>query len=293
MRKFILGTDWWDDSDDAVAVRLLTRAVRNGKAQLLGIGINACMEHSVAALSGFLNADKVFDVPLGIDLAATDFGGHPAYQKRLAENFGKGINNTDAEDGVRLYRRLLASADEKIEIMEIGFLQIVANLLESEADDISEKTGLQLVSEKVSKFWVMAGKWSEDGGLENNFARNDRSRIAADTFCRLCPVPITFLGFEIGCGVTTGGHLEHSDHLYGVLSDNGVSGGGYSWDPMLVFMALTGDEEKAGYETVTGTASVDPKTGKNYFVRSADGNHRFVIKKHENRFYAEQIDRLL
>ena len=78
-----------------------------------------------------------------------------------------------------------------------------------------------------------------------------------------------------------------------MLSDNGVSGGGYSWDPMLVFMALTGDEEKAGYETVTGTASVDPKTGRNYFVRSGDGNHRFVIKKHENRFYAEQIDRLL
>ena len=92
MRKFILGTDWWDDCDDVMAVRLLTRAIRNGEAQLLGVGINACMEYSVASLKGFLNADKVFDIPIGIDLEADDFGGQPSYQKRLAETFGAGIH---------------------------------------------------------------------------------------------------------------------------------------------------------------------------------------------------------
>ena len=293
MRKFILGTDWWDDCDDVMAVRLLTRAIRNGEAQLLGVGINACMEYSVASLKGFLNADKVFDIPIGIDLEADDFGGQPSYQKRLAETFGAGIQNTDAEDGVRLYRRILAAAEEKIEILEIGFLQIVANLLNSQADDISEKSGLQLVSEKVSKFWVMAGNWSADGEIENNFCRNNRSRVAANIFCKLCPVPVTFLGFEIGNRVITGGQLDRSDHLYQVLSDHGSSGGRCSWDPMLVLMALIGDEKKAGYETVRGKASVDPQNGRNYFVRSSDGSHQFVIKKHDNHFYEEQINRLL
>jgi hypothetical protein len=44
MRNLILGTDWWDDCDDCVAVRLLARYVRDGKVNLLGVGINACME---------------------------------------------------------------------------------------------------------------------------------------------------------------------------------------------------------------------------------------------------------
>lgn len=34
MRNFILGTDWWTDCDDAVAVRLLTRYMKQGKIRL-------------------------------------------------------------------------------------------------------------------------------------------------------------------------------------------------------------------------------------------------------------------
>ena len=54
MRKFILGTDWWTDCDDAMAVRLLANAVLSKKAELLGVGINACMEYSTASLNRFL-----------------------------------------------------------------------------------------------------------------------------------------------------------------------------------------------------------------------------------------------
>ena len=40
MRKMILGTDWWTDCDDAVALRLLAKAHKAGDITLLGIGIN-------------------------------------------------------------------------------------------------------------------------------------------------------------------------------------------------------------------------------------------------------------
>ena len=50
MRKFIVGTDWWTDCDDVIAMKLLARAVTEKKAELLGIGINACMQYSVASL---------------------------------------------------------------------------------------------------------------------------------------------------------------------------------------------------------------------------------------------------
>ena len=66
MRNVILGTDWWTDCDDAVAVRLLCRAHRRGEVRLLGIGVNACMADSAASLSAFLTAEGV-EVPVGLD----------------------------------------------------------------------------------------------------------------------------------------------------------------------------------------------------------------------------------
>ncbi len=293
MRKFILGTDWWTDCDDAVAMRLMARQTRDGKAELLGVGINACMEYSLASLKGFLLAEGIEDVPIGIDLNGTDFGGNPRYQKRLAENYFPKCANEEADDAVRMYRKILAESREKIEIIEIGFLQVISAVLKSGADDISRKSGLELVREKVAKIWVMAGKWDADGEKEHNFCKNERSRAAGKEFCELCPVPVTFLGWEIGYGVLTGGELKKKDHLYQVLVDHGSENGRHSWDPMLVMLALIGDEEKAGYDTVTGFASVDAETGANHFVADANGTHKFVVKKYHNDYYKNQINQLL
>lgn len=293
MRKIILGTDWWTDCDDAVALRLICRAVKSNDIRLLGIGINACMELSVASLKGFLLAEGVENIPIGIDLDAVDFGGNPPYQERLAKSFCPSISNTDAQDALRLYRRLLASAQEKVEIVEIGYPQVLASLLKSGADDISDKSGIELVQQKVSKFWVMAGKWDADGEKENNFCRNPRSRLAGKEFCELCPIPVTFLGWEVGYGVLTGGNLPGNDHLHHVLCDHGSEHGRHSWDPMLVLMALIGDEEKAGYRTVSGTACVDPDTGANHFVVDANGMHKFVVKAQPDSYYEKQINQLL
>ena len=294
MRSFILGTDWWTDCDDAAAVRLLTRFVREEIIKLLGIGINACMEYSVASLRGFLRTDGLGDeIPIGIDLAATDFYGTPPYQKQHAQNYAPDVTNFDAPDAVRLYRRLLAESSEKVEILEIGFLQVIAAVLKSPADDISEMSGLELVKEKVSKIWVMAGKWDADGEREHNFCNNARSRTAGKEFCELCPVPVTFLGWEVGYNVISGNKLNAEDHLYQLFVDHGSQNGRHSWDPMLVLLAIIGDENEAGYDTVSGTATVDAETGANYFVKDAAGKHTFVVKRYENEYYANQINSIL
>lgn len=292
MRKFILGTDWWTDCDDCVALRLLTKAHKAGKVKLLGVVINACMEHSVPSVDAFLTLDGVVGIPLGIDTDATDFGKNPPYQARLAPHATRYKSNSDAEDGVKLYRRLLAEADSPVEIIEIGYMQVFAALLCSPPDEISDKSGLTLVREKVTRVWAMAGKWDADGEKENNFARNARSIAGGRIFVDTCPVPITFLGWEIGIDVLTGGNLTHTDHLWQTLDDHGSGGGRCSWDPMLTLLALTGDCEKAGYREIRGTARLDTD-GKNYFEKSDTGMHSYVIKTKENSFYAEKINKLL
>lgn len=293
MKNIILGTDWWTDCDDAVALRMLCRAVNRREIRLLGVCINACMEHTVPSVDGFLTLEGMKDIPLGIDPTATDFGGTPRYQARLAPYASRYRSNGDAEDIVRLYRRLLASASEPVEIIEIGYLQGFTAFMRSEGDDISPKSGMELLTERVSKLWVMAGKWDADGERENNFCRNARSRIAAEELCRLCPVPITFLGWEVGFGVLSGGKLSEGDHLKEVLRDHGSVGGRHSWDPMTVHMALVGDEEEAGYRTVRGKATVDPESGANYFVPSGDGMHSYVVKNMNDSFYSDIIDEMI
>lgn len=294
MRSILLGTDWWDDCDDAVALRLLARAHLAGRVRLCGVAINGCMEHSVASVDGFLSREGLTEIPpIGIDRAGTDFGSHQSYQKRLATYATRYHGNGEAEDGVRLYRRILSEATEPVEICEIGFLQIVADLLESEPDDLSPLCGVELVRQKVAKLWVMAGRWDMEVGLENNFAKNERARDGAHRFCAKCPSPVTFLGFEVGHTVLTGDNLTPPDHLYDVLCDHGSKGGRLSWDPMLVDLALIGDEAAAGYDTVQGGAFVDRDTGTNRFVPSGRGLHRYVIKKEADTVYQTRINKAI
>ena len=292
MKSYILGTDWWTDCDDAVAIRILARAHRRGEINLLGVVLNACMEDSVASLDGFLSAEGV-SVPIGLDFSATDFGGKPRYQKNLTKRATRYKSNDDAESAVRLYRRLLASAKEKVEIIEIGYLQAIADLLESKPDDISPLCGRELFESKVEKVWVMAGKWDDEPGRENNFIRNARSADGAYRFIKLCPIPITFLGYEIGDDVISGSKLTDGDVLRNLMIEHGSINGRSSWDPMTVIMALMGDEAEAGYDTVKGIATVDPITGENSFSKDPMGNHHYVIRKHPPHHYEEMIDALI
>ncbi len=285
MRNIILGTDWWTDCDDCVAVRLLANAHKKGEINLRGVGINGCMEYSAPSMSAFLENEKLSDIPIGIDREGTDFAGnHFAYQKPLCD-YPHHIKSNDAcEDAVGMYRRLLINCEEKTDIIEIGFCQILSGLLESE-------NGIELVREKVGTLYIMAGKWDEDGGLEHNFCNNDRSRRAGHILCEKCPVPIVFLGFEVGEPVLTGDGLPHDDLLYTALYHHGhAENGRCSWDPMTALLAVIGDAEKAGYRTVTGTASVDAETGRNYFSEGK-GLHSYVIKTEPDNFYRNEIQR--
>ena len=292
MRKIILGTDWWSDCDDAVALRLIANAHKDKKIELIGVGINACMDRSVASMRGFLSADGLGDVPIGLDRTAVGYEGrHLAlYQKRLAETFAPDITNDCAEDAMLLYRRLLAESEEPLEIIEIGFLGILCDLLKSTPDDLSPMTGVDLIRSKVKKIWVMAGKWDGDGEREHNIALNEHTRRAAHGFLELCPVPVTFLGFETGVGILTGDRLSPDDHLYLVMKDYGAEHGRHSWDPMLALMAIIGNENTAGYAAVEGFASVDIDTGANHFEKCTGGPHKYVIKNREDGYYKDLIN---
>ena len=283
MRKFILDTDWWTDCDDAVAIRLLCNAHIKKEIELLGININACMKWSVPSLDVFTRDCGVV-VPLGIDHAAAGFAGEPSYQEHLAMVREPQRSNEDVPDGVDFYWQLLNDAeDNSVEIISIGFTQVMANLLKRPG-------GMDSVKQKVSHLWIMAGKWDEEHGLEYNFYKNAMTRQAASELCASWPTAITFLGWEVGHSVLTGNNLPDGDLLKQIMTDHGSVNGRSSWDPMTALLAIIGDPEKAGYKAVYGKAAADPSDGSNTFTPAPDGSHRYVIKKFDDSYYASAVN---
>lgn len=297
-RPVILGTDWWTDCDDCVAVRILCRAHKEGIIDLKGISIDACMEKSVPSLHSFICAEGAGQIPIGIDLQGTDFAGtigKNAYQYVLADRGdGSYKSNSEAEDAVRLYRKILAEAEEKVDIIEVGFMQVLAQLLKSGSDDISEKTGKELVKEKVNALWAMAGKWDTDKGGEHNFNNNHRSIAGGQYVCDNWCAPIVFLGFEIGETVITGGNgvLKGADDVLRIaMQAHGSERGRCSWDPMTAVLMLCGIEN-AGYEAVYGKASLD-SNGLNSFTEDKNGSHCYVKKLKDDKWYEDFINDLI
>ncbi len=287
-RTVILGTDWWTDCDDVAAVRILCRGAKMGYWNIAGIGVNAVMPYSAASLNAFLTAEGFGDLPIGLDRDATDYGGNPPYQKKLTELLPHSITGNDdpaVEDALALYLRLLREAEGKVEILEIGFSQVLAALC-------ADEEGYKLLAEKVSHVWMMAGNWENEGvGSEHNIAYAPRSRQGAATFLENCPCPITFLGWEVGATVISGKphpvKLPLTDPLRIAFMAHGSVDGRSSWDPMLVLLALTEDPEEAGYTLRTGYASADPETGENRFQYDDNGTHRYVVKAQPDSWYED------
>lgn len=288
----LFGTDWWTDCDDAAALALLLKAHKAGLIDLKAVGVSSVMRYSAPSVKAVCEEQGLGDVPIGLDTSAGRRGLFCLYQKKLAASCGSGFTNADCPEAYKLYRRVLASLPGKAVLVDVGFPTILAELLASGPDEYSGLTGVQLVENKASEVVVMGGRWDKKTGREYNFCAYKQNREAAAYLCERCPVPLTFLGYEVGRTVVTGGKTVPG--LTGTAYAAHLSPKGRpSWDPMTALYAVVGDAGKAGYRRVCGAASVDPKTGKNSFTACDGGKHSYLVKEKEDRFYKEQIDEIL
>lgn len=299
VRGIILDTDWWTDVDDAVAVRILAKYVHQGQIQLKGVVIDAVGPHSVVSMNRYLLHEDLKGIPIGVDRNASTTNGKPSYHTLCISNTAPGEyrSNDEAEDCVVFYRHLLSAVPkgEKIDIITIGYTTALSRLLDSRADTISPLDGIALVKAKVRRIWTMAGTYPK--GKENNFICTVSCRKAGANFCKKCPVPICFLGFEVGESVLAGGDLPEKDLLHQILYAHGgekeAKEGRSAWDPMTVLLACTGNPRKAGFSVTRGTNRVDPISGRNVFTASNAGSHTYVIKRKNDAWYEKRLNKLL
>ena len=285
------GTDWWTDCDDVAALRILCRAHTAGKINLCCVGIDSVMEYSAPSVNAFMENEGV-TAPIGVAFSATRPGDRCKYQKALAAHPHSVQNNNECMEAYRLYRKTLASIEGKAQITEVGFPQIIMELLQSGPDEYSPLPGTELVKQKVEKIWLMAGRFDRTPGKEYNLNAYPVCSEAGHYICENSPVPLVFLGYEVGMDVITGGGLPDGDLLREAFTAHGSANGRCSWDPMLVEAAVTQDLAAAGYTAVYGTVHVDAATGDNTFTPGS-GNHCYLVKTQPNRFYEDRINRIL
>lgn len=297
----ILDTDWWTDIDDAVAIKILLWAEREGMCDILGLIVDAVNNDSAKSLARYLDYLGRGDLPFALEKNATDYNGTPSYFSAMISSWDYGIYSSndecpDENEG-EYYISLLQSLpdDEKCNIICIGYLSSLAGLFNrAEADPAIHN----LIINKINKIFIMAGNYPS--GSENNFTRNGRSRKAGYDVCAKCPseIPLIFLGFEAGSSVssggTTGAVIGEFDLLYkGMVAHGEGAKGRSSWDPMTMLLALIDNENISGYRYIRGTNVVNPSTGANVFTENDSGHHYYVIKKYNNAWYAHQINSIV
>ncbi len=245
MKKIIFDTDLGGDCDDVGAAAILCNLAKNGEARIL------CATYCIGNPWGgwFLKNELGFfgysEVPVGV-LKDEGFMWEPIYEKYSRPYVERmHIEQTELEDAVRVLRRTLADNGgvRDITLVAVGPLRNIANLLVSEPDDISPKTGRELIAENVTEFVTMLGNFSSEEAVEWNVLMDIPSaqRCVAEM-----PIPVVFSPFEIGAHIITGQRLDEvsEDHpvraAYTVYAD-GKHHTRMSWDLVTVFCAVRDD----------------------------------------------------
>ena len=247
-QRIIFDTDMGPDYDDVGAITVLHAFADSGEINILATMASTKYE-GVAAVLNVLNT--YFNRP-GIPIGVPS--GYAVEQRDwqhwtdtiIADYPHKIKKNSDAEDAVTLYRKLLSKQpDNSVVIITVGFLTNIANLLQSKPDRYSALDGVALVKKKVKKLVSMAGKFPE--GKEFNIYKDaDAAQYAFTHF----PKPVLFCGFEIGERIKCGLPLIYNDAIQhdpvkdvfriSILQAAGDSAGRMSWDEATTLIAIAG-----------------------------------------------------
>lgn len=177
---------------------------------------------------------------------------------------------------VELYRSGLSqAADNSLHAISIGFLNNLADLLKSGADDISNLSGIELAQSKVAKLVIMGGMYPL--GWEFNFGGGDPASTVYVLHHWPANVPITFSGGELGGDIYSAQNLaQHSPPNSPFLAAyqwyvGRCSTIRESWDPLTILYGIVsldgfsrlGIKSPLAYANEFGCNSITSKNASN------------------------------
>lgn len=281
--KIIFDTDLGPDYDDVGALAFLHAMADSGKVEILATVASNKHELVAPAIEVINTYFGRPGLPLGAPKTrGVNLGSSQHWADSIVAKYPHTVKSTsDVRDAVEVYRNILnTQADKSVTIVTVGFLTNLSNLLQSQADNISPLTGLELVSKKVKMLVSMAGKFPE-GREFNVYMDSDASAYVYNNW----PGQVVFSGFEIGCEIHTGLRLIHSDIKNSPVKDVfSISiplsaedkNGRMSWDETAALIGVYGTE--GFFDTVRGKIIVNPD-GSNKWENDPNGRQIYVKQK--------------
>ena len=299
MKQVILDTDMGSDCDDAVALALLLRKMRNGECEILCVTAATTRRGATATISEICTKYLFPDIPVGkMAPPALPCDKKDNFAGAVAKLYGRKDNRTDA---VSLMRKILAEAEGKVVLTEIGPFTNIARLLQSAPDVYSEKTGEELVREKAEELFVMGGSfrlnykiWDRKQPLIREW-NIDQDIAAAKFVVKNIPCPICFVPFEAGADIYAEIRESEKNPVWDCAREFACKFGlpcegtffRPCWDPVTCLCAVA-DVRKyyrfSGFGKVTVT-----KTGKTFFSLKKGGNARIVLLRENYKEIAKEI----
>lgn len=325
--KVILDTDPSFDPDDVGCIAMLQTMATHGECDILAIINSTNQKESalcISAINTFYNRKAI---PVG------DYKGYSekinadenTYDFHIAKDYPRELKQwEDSHDGVKLYREILESAkDTSITVVIIGTMHNFYGLLKSGPDDLSDKTGRQLVKEKVKLVATMGGNFLNNKGLDRTnwgganelCAYTDWScmKMERNRMCRYvienCPAPFMASGWENGNGdyynagngnVMTGQGLKQlpENHITRVSYERHFEyrGGAesitrHSNDQIALHYAIRGEGEN--YTAYINGKITLAENGECSWDDSADRKQGHIQKNRDDRLIAEEIEELM
>ncbi|WP_224751184.1 nucleoside hydrolase [Mucilaginibacter pankratovii] len=206
--SIIFDSDMGPDYDDVGAIAMLHAFADKGDAKILATIASTNYPGVAGVLNVFNTYFKRPGIPIGVPKGkALGLRDWQHWTDTVLHKYPHKIKtNYEAEDAVKLYRRILATQpNHSVTIVTIGFFTNMSDLLKSAPDEYSKLDGKALVAAKVKVLVSMGGKFPE--GSEFNVNQDAAaSKYSLDNW----PVPVIFSGGEIGEKVKTGLPLIHN-----------------------------------------------------------------------------------
>lgn len=290
-KKIILDTDLCGDCDDVGALAILLNLDRLKYANILAI--TYCLGNPWGSdfIQHTLDWFGRNDIPYGklMDYSYVNFRVHDErYIKPYFDQFPRKEQYPAPYDAIRLLRRTLAANDgvKDITLCAIGPVHNIFLLFTSGPDDISDKTGAQLMQENISEIVLMFGNFAD---LDKGECNAGYDKPGGQYILKNCPIPITFAGYEVGEHLFTGAPSEYQLPGHPVRESYRIREEGKfvrnSWDPVTVYYAVMG---LSGLWRYSDPCTVSLKEGAALDIQKG-GHHRYLIQTAED----EQIVRIL
>ncbi|MDB5123454.1 MAG: ribonucleoside hydrolase RihC [Mucilaginibacter sp.] len=293
----IFDSDMGPDYDDVGAIAILHAFADKGEAKILATMASTKYE----GVAGILNVFNTYfnrpDIPVGVPKGyALELRDWQHWTDTLLAKYPHKIKtNDEAQDAVKLYRKILAAQpDHSVTIVTVGFLTNLSNLLNTGADGYSSLTGIELIKRKVKLMVCMVGKFPS--GFEFNVMKD---AAASQNVYGHWPTPVILSGFEIGEKIKAGLPLIHNNAIkndpvkdafrIAIPMAKEDSLGRKSWDETAVLVAIKG---YSNWYTLHKGRMLVADNGSNTWDDNGTGQ-AYLIEKENYRKVQELINLLI